>query len=358
MRIKAIIYQNPFDSTIVYTQRIVTWEISITQDLHAIDEAHFAIPYIDGAEDEERGVDLYEITNNEDKKVFEGYFYQVIPQFRWPWLMDCIARSKKDFLLSRLVKTNHTYTSVSAKTVVSDLLSVYNTLGDWRVVDWSLYISSSEPLITLEVKVWDNYSDIFDEIAKQLSWQWDYRNNRIYFAKNLWIDYTDWSNKYIELYYNWTTWVPSPIKDIKCIFTADRKNVVVWIDDTWASNFQSNIVWGKIYGVTKENFRDGDLVAKTQAKLVELDRKQKIYEVELDGLKIDAGKWDKIKIRVEWHPIPVFSLNESMLILKKTISYKDWIRKDTLSIAQYAIQERTLITKLKEIRKVVDLKSI
>lgn len=359
MQIKVVVYQNPFDSTVVYNQYIIQWEVSIVQDLYGIDEAKFTMPYIQWLDDEQRGVDLYEVTTNEDKKIFEWYFKEVDPRFQGGAMMDVIARSKKEFLKDRIALADNTYTNAIAKNIISDLVAPYNTDWDWRVVDRWLYITYTDPLVSMEVKVGDNYYDIFDEIAKQIGGQWDYKNNTIYFAKELGTDYTTSSSpKYIELYYNGTTWMDTVIKRMKLRVIADRKNIIVGVDDQNVVNIQKSISWWKIYWATKENFRDWDLVQKTISKLAELNRKQKIYTLEVDTLKIEANKWDKIKIRIEWHRCPDYNMNNAMLILKKTTNYKDWTRKDTLQIAEYAIQERTLETKIVEIKKIVDLKSI
>lgn len=255
MKVKAVIYTNAFDPSDVLTQVSTFNDVTIIEDIYVWDNGQVTIPYIEWANDNERGCDLYEITGNEDRKIFDWYIQEVSPRFDWPLLMDVTLKSKKDILRDRWVITDITYNDHPAKALVSSLLEVRNTLGDWRVVDWSLYISSSEPLVTIDLKTGDNLHDIFDEIMKQIGWQWWYRDWKVIFASQLWYDYTTESSPtYIELYRNFATWLPSKIKDAKMRIIADRKNYIIWIDDSWTKHIAQNIVGWKVYGFSKENF--------------------------------------------------------------------------------------------------------
>lgn len=359
MKVKAVIYTNAFDPSDVLTQVSTFNDVTIIEDIYVWDNGQVTIPYIEWANDNERGCDLYEITGNEDRKIFDWYIQEVSPRFDWPLLMDVTLKSKKDILRDRWVITDITYNDHPAKALVSSLLEVRNTLGDWRVVDWSLYISSSEPLVTIDLKTGDNLHDIFDEIMKQIGWQWWYRDWKVIFASQLWYDYTTESSPtYIELYRNFATWLPSKIKDAKMRIIADRKNYIIWIDDSWTKHIAQNIVGWKVYGFSKENFRDWDLVNKTNAKLAELNRLQRLVQIESENFNMKATAGDKIKVRIEGHQISEWNMNSTVLIIKKSIRYADAVRSESITVWEYAIQERTLWNKLIEIRKLIDLKSI
>ena len=357
--IKAVIYPNMFRPNEVHNQYVSSFDILIKQDLYSIDQANITIPYVDEVDDTNWWCDLYEITGNEDKKVFEWYILDFTPWFRGGFYMDLNVRGKKEVLKSRKALDGYNYTNTNAKTVVELLLSAWNAKGDEWVTDWNLYPDPTEPKITIDIKLWDNYYDIFDEIAKQIGGQWDYIDGRIYFAQNLWDDFSSESSiKYTELHYDWKYGQSSKIKNIIPKIVSDRSNVVIWVDVNNNKLIREDITAWKVYWCVKENFRDWDLAEKTEAKLVESNRSQIVYDIIIDTILTDANKGDKVRLRVENHPINKFNMNESMIVIKKETRYSNMTKSETITLWKFAIQEMTLAGRIREIKKTLDLLSI
>ena len=357
--IKAVIYEDPFNPSDVFDQHIVTSSLDATWDLYWVDEAKITIPYISAIDDTYWWCDLYEVNGNADKKIFDWYILESNPLFRWWAKMDLILRSKKEFLRERQALSATNYVSTIAGTIIDDLISVYNAKWDNWVVSRDLYTWSTEPVINIKIEIWDNYYDIFDEIASQMGWNWDYMDGKIYFATDIWVDYSlESSVKYVELYYNWKLGQTTNIKDIKPRIISNRKNIVVGIDQNWTKNIQEDLTWGRVYWAIKEDFRDWDLTAKTTSKLQEVNKSQIVYDIYIDSMITWVTKWDKIRVRVEDHVIDKFNMNESMVVIKKIAQYRNWTKRETLTMWLFAIQDYWFVTKINRIKKVLNLKTL
>jgi len=218
-----------------------------------------------------------------------------------------------------------TGTWVDINWILDDLIDDYSNQDN---ENWS-YSTDFNQNISLNIKQWDNYFYVFDELAEQTGSVWNIKNWVIYFLKN-WVDKTQGQN-FQEISYNWlypNTW---NIANIEVIGTATRCNIVLWQDQNW--NIIVNDSWyaDRIYWVWKQEFRDGDLYAKTNRYLSDINRSQRVYQVEVEVNSIIADIGDKIKLTVE-NTNSYFDISSDVIVLSKVTDYNNGSKKVSYTV--------------------------
>lgn len=209
--------------------------------------------------------------------------------------------------------------------ILDDLIDDYsNSYNE----NW-LYYTDFNQNISLSIKQWDNYFDVLDELADQTWSVRNIKNNTITFIKNA-KDKTEW-NDFQEILYNWLYPNTSNVSNIEVLGTATRCNIVLWQDQN--SNTIVNDSWyvDRIYGVWKLDFRDWDLYDKTNKWLDDLNRSQRVYQVEVESNSIIADIGDKIKLTIE-NTNNYFDISSDVIVLWKTTEYNNGSKKTSYSV--------------------------
>lgn len=210
------------------------------------------------------------------------------------------------------------WTEITMAMILDDMIDDYsNSYNENRTYETDLFTN-----ISLDMKKWDNYFDVLDELAKQNNAVWDIQNSKILFKSLLWNDYTSWP-LYKEITYNWLYPNNSNIKSISVMWTATRNNIVVAEDANHNVMFDASWYVDRIYWVGKNEFRSWNLNANLQKMIVSWNKVQRTYEVEVEENTLDVNIWDKIKLIVE-NTNSYFDINSAVYIIKKNTIYNNW----------------------------------
>lgn len=218
--------------------------------------------------------------------------------------------------------------------ILDDLIDDYSNQYN---ENW-LYSTDFNQNISLNIKQWDNYFDVMDELADQTGSTRNIKNNTIYFVKNA-NDKTQWEN-FQEILYNWlypNTW---NVANIEVIGTATRCNIVIGQDKNWNITVNNSWYIDRIYGVWKTEFRDGDLYDKTNKYLTDVNRSQRVYQVEVESNSIIADIGDKIKLTIE-NTNSYFDISSDVIVLSKITEYNNGSKKISYSVWELNLKVAT-----------------
>lgn len=187
------IYSKQTDSTpIAQTSDII--DLTINEDINSISGAQVTLKFDTLNIAQYRKVEIYEVGEISDTRLFLGYVDSFVPSFD-KIVLTC--KSEKGLLARKLVTTDRTYAAQTITTILTQLL------GDWNTAyteDWS--ISTSIVTTTSKtVKVGDNLYDIIQELATSVGAVWNCADRIITAEILLGTDYTGASN-FKELVYN------------------------------------------------------------------------------------------------------------------------------------------------------------
>lgn len=331
MKLLIKVYEHQFDDTII-AQEIIDSQVEIKQELNSFATASFDMPLI--KIEEYNIVEIYEVGNT-DKRVFRGYVYKIEPLRRQRGTIKIECRSEKAIMNDRIVLSDKNYVDTDISTIIGDLLWDWNTdyNENW---DFNVWITKQ---INLELKQWDRYYDIFDELCEQNELFWDIVDKKVIFTKSLGIDRTTWS-EYQEVLYNGLFPNTANIVNIKLNGTATRKNILIGIGadnlKIKKQNFTDRVYWAGI-----DNFRDWDLEEKTTKKLEQLDKLQRLYEVEVEQNVLNANIWDKVKLVVE-NTNSYFDIDSEVLVMEKTIRYDNGSKFEIFSLWEFSVELLTI----------------
>lgn len=226
------------------------------------------------------------------------------------------------------------WTGIDINWILDDLLDDYKFSYN---ENWS-YSTDFNQNISLNIKQWDNYFDVMDELADQTGSVRNIKNNTIFFTNNA-NDKTQWEN-FQEILYNWLFPNTGNVANIEVIGTATRCNIVMWQDKN--GNIMLNNSWfiDRIYGVWKVEFRDGDLYEKTNKSLTDLNRSQRVYQVEVESNSIIADIGDKIKLTIE-NTNSYFDISSDVIVLSKITEYNNGSKKISYSVWELNLKVAT-----------------
>lgn len=309
MKLLLKVYEHQFDDTVI-TQEIINSEVVIEEDIKTFSIATFRMPLI--KIEEYNIVEIYEVWNT-DKRIFRGYVYEIKPIWRQFGEVDIVCRGEKAIFNDRCVLSDKNYEDQDIKVILEDLLADY--IPYWE--DWLLEVDFIKD-ITLELKEWDDYFGVLDELADQCEAEWTIIDKKVLFKRNIWIDRSTGVN-YQEITYNWLFPNNSNIWNIDVIGTATRYNVVIgrWEEKT---RYTANWFIDRLYWVKFEDFRDWDLEEKTEKELENSNRNQRVYQVVVEQNTINANIWDKIRLIVE-NTNSFYDIDSSVYVISKTTRY-------------------------------------
>ncbi|MDR3168721.1 MAG: hypothetical protein LBU27_03015 [Candidatus Peribacteria bacterium] len=166
-------------STEVIAQREIISKVEIETSLDDFGVAQLSIPIIDGVEEDSK-IEIYEVGQNNDRRVFVGFIYEIKPVWQRRNMMDITARNEKGIMQKRKVLPGYDFKDKSVQEIVSTLLNEYAIYND----HWTSEIRF-EKSISLELQQGDTYADIFDEIAEMTESYWDIMDGNVIFAENI-----------------------------------------------------------------------------------------------------------------------------------------------------------------------------
>lgn len=306
--------------------------IEITENLKSFDEAKIDIAYIDWMLEYNK----IQIVDDNDQLVFDWIIYQLEPRFDRPELLLATLRSNKFIFHKRQVLVDYSPVSVDIKTILQHMLTEYNAYWESRVLD-----SDITRDITIEMKVGDSFFDTLDELADQCECFWDIIWSTLVFKGMLWIDRSLDTPNYQQIIYDGSAISGTNVLNISAKRIAERSNLVVWISKDNTKQILNNITDGFIYWVSKESFRDWDLMSKTQQLLDKVDSYQLYYSISAQSGSIIADKWDKLFMRIEnW--IPIFNISSAVRVISKKTTYDKWEKIEEITVSNLTVSEKRL----------------
>lgn len=299
------------DNTIIAQEQIDS-SIEIIKDLDAFGYAEFTMPIIPWIQ-EDTVVELYDVNIN-DTLLFRGYIHQITPIRQQFGQMEVVLRAEKAVFYRRLVLAEKNYSWTDIKDVLENLVAVYNSSYD---ENWTVETDFTKN-ITLELNIWDDLYDVFDELAEQCQAKWIVDKGKIEFKREIGIDRTSWGN-YQEVVYNHTSPSNANIAKIDVTGIAQRANIVVTKDKDWNTNIDDSAYTAPLYWVAYENLRTGDLADKTAKKLENINKLQRKYQVQVEENAIVANIGDRIQLTVE-NTNSFFDFDGTVYVKKKIIN--------------------------------------
>lgn len=305
----------------VITQEPIISAVQIVEDLDGFSYATFSMPVIEWIE-EDIIVEIYNVELT-DTLLFRWFIYQIKPIREQFWIMDVTLRSEKAIFYRRLTDSDVDFSGWQyVAPAIAAFLSLYND-NYWE--NWTIDCdvpSTAWYVIHLETAKWDNYYDIFDEIADQVWAKWRVDNWKVIFRIDFFTDRSTWS-LYQEASYDWRYPSNANIKWIELIGTAKRANLIIVNDKDWNTHFEDSGYTGVLYWVAFQKLRTGDLEDKALQLLNKLNKLQRTYQVDLEPNAIKADIGDKIKLRVE-NTNSLYDFTWDVYVTKKTTTIDKW----------------------------------
>lgn len=340
--ILAKVYQNLFSTNVIVTE-FVESVVKVEEDLANFDVATLEIPFFDWLSEDIK-IELHEISNNIDTLIFSWFIFEIRPRFDKIGLVKITARSQKALMLKRKVLLPKNY-NTTVQDILQDLIDDYNAYWEQWTLD-TVYTN----IINLELNVWDTYFDVINEIAEQIEAERDIIDSVVVLAWSLGEDKSTWSN-YAEIVFNWRYPSNNNVKDIELIGQADRSNIVIGIDKNWNRQREVDTSDGVIYGVSVVNFRNGDLVAKTQAELAKRNVDQRTYKVLVEAnTVINVNKWDTVRISIS-DTIDIMDVEGTTTVVKKTTMYDNATKYIDIFVSSFKKADITTTSILNDIQK-------
>ena len=238
-----------------------------------------------------------------------------------------------------------TGTGVDISMILNDLIDDYSNQYN---ENWAFGTDFTQN-ISLNIKKWDNYFDVLDELAEQTGAVWDIKDKEIIFKRNIGVDKTSWPD-YVEINYNWLFPNSSNIANINVIGTATRSNIVLWQDQNWHIIVNDSWYVDRIYGVGKKEFRDGDLWQNTNKFLENANRQQRLYQLQVESNTINADVGDKVKLVVE-NTNQFYDIDTDAVVLWKTITYTNGSKRVDYNIGELNLYVATVDSRLYGMKK-------
>jgi hypothetical protein len=266
-------------------------------------------------------IEIYEVVNWNDTKKFSWYIDELRP-IRWNFsLQDVTCRSEKSLFYDRKSLISWNYNNKTIEEIIELLINPYNALWEQRTIQWDFIWTTS-----VEIRKWDVFYDILDDVCKEFNVFWKIESWVIYFSQNLWIDRSIWWQYYQEVYYNDKQPSDTNIVDVNLVWTATRSNIAIAKNYNWSITIDtSRVVDWVVYWVVYEEFKNNDSQTTSfQWKIDKLldasDRRKFSYNFFVQPNSLDADVWDTVKIIIE-NTNSNYDINWSTIILKKNILY-------------------------------------
>lgn len=320
-----------YENNQIYLQEFIEDSVKIEFDIFTFGIATLNIG-INNNIKEKQWVELIEVDQIlQDNRIFRGFIYSINPIRKQFSKISIVLRSEKA-LFDELIALSDVTLSWPITNIQTQLLLPYNSY-------WLSYTLSSDIVTnieTMDIKIWDNYSSLIDNICTQFDVYRDVQDWVVFIKKQLWIDRTNWSN-YTEAYFNGSFPSENNIKEIKGWSVSERFNVLVATDGN-TKQLISNYAW-IFYGARVKEFREGSYTQKSQAYLDQWDKDKRNYIFHIEENSINADIGDIIKVIVQ-NTNQYYNIDASCMVTKKTIEYNKW-KKISYEFQEFPTQTLT-----------------
>jgi len=102
--------------------------------------------------------------------------------------------------------------------------------------------------------------------------------------------------------------------------------------------------------VIVEQFRDGNLVEKTQQLLARMNVLQRIYKIEVATNAIVAGKGDKIRMIIS-NAIEMMNIDTAVYVLRRNITYNQASRYVNIYVSDITVSQKSVYSTLLQMKK-------
>ena len=322
---------NTIRDTVPFHQDSVISEAVIEKDITAFDLATFRMDIIPGMQEKNK-IEICEVNNWNDKIKFTWYVYEIKPIWANFSMQDVICRSEKAIFYDRKSTIAWEKNNMTIKWITEQLIAPYNALWDHREV-----ISDFSTPTSIEVRQWDSFFDIMDEMCKEFEIFWKIEHWIVYINQMSGIDRSVDGQYYEEVYYNDKQPSDSNIVDVGLVGTATRSNIAIIKDRAWNITIDSSrVIDWVIHGVVYEEFMNSSWQSesteeKTQKLLDRSDRRKLTYTPSVKENTLNADTGDKVKITTEGTN-SYYDIDGSLLVLKKTIVYSNGGKLERFSL--------------------------
>lgn len=267
-------------------------DLSISDDVNGISSCSIALEANVPGIAQYRKVEVCEVGEISDTRVFLGYVDSFVPAFD---RITLSCKSEKGLLARKLVTVDRTF---SNKTVTEILTQLF---ADWNGAyseDWAVSTSIATTT-TKTVKVGDNLYDIIEELATSAEAVWDSQDRVVRVAALLGTDHTQPSD-FKELVYNGENARENTLNSVSYESYGTLSNVIIG-DDGTSKNTQSDSASIAEFGALAElaSFRPGSLANDVAKYLAAKKGGQFAYRIVPDGMKFEASVGDKVRLRIE-----------------------------------------------------------
>lgn len=278
-----------------------------------------------------------------DKVVFNWFINSIEVEEK----LKLTCNTNKALMSNKLVLIDKVYTDYTLTQIFNDLLS------DWNTLTWDnlTFLCSDITQITKELKEWDAFSDILEELSWLLGLIWTVKDRQIIVIDIIWEerDYT--------AFYNIDEPFQTTINKVNSKIFNTQINLVIWSDWTTKNTktdftMLSEPIW--IY----ESFRKWDLNNQTQELLNSRKTSQRILDIELqDNEWEELNIGDKINVVIEWLD-EYRNYNWPAFINKSQIDYINWSKRFKLWVSNIYVWQDTFINKLNKINSSLKLSNL
>ena len=276
---------------------------------------------------------IYKIENNKEKLIFDWVIRGVEADLN----KTKIVLNDKVFLLkNKILYTDKSYSNTQIKSILIDILDVMNSRYDTRISLESDILDQ----VTKTYKKWQTFFDILKDLS--LNWyEFEVKNNILYFASSIWEDKTSWTN-FVEFSYDIQFPWSRTIDTAKLEYDSDNLSNAIISKETWNNEDTTSI---NSFWRLEKYFISWD------KNTLLSERKDSIRELEITPLSYDffiANLWDTVKVQIDaWNDIMFY--NWWLKVIEK--EFKSWeLNKVKIKLSKWNVKTLNLIETIQDLR--------
>lgn len=278
-------------------------------------------------------VNIFKIENNKEKLMFSW----IIRSVEADLFKTKVTLNDKIFLLkNKLLYSDKTYENIWVNSILTEILNEVNSRYD----SWIILETNANELVTKNYRKWQTYFDILKDLA--LNWyEFEVRNNKLYFKESIWIDRTSWA-EFVEFSYDIKFPWSRTIDTAKIEYDADNIAWALISKDTWETYDQTSI---ETFWRIEKYFISWD------KNILLSERKESVRELEITPISYDffvANLGDIVKVFIDaWNDIMFFDTN--LKVIEK--NYKSWeLDKVTIKVNKWSLKTLNLIETIADLK--------
>lgn len=292
-------------------------------------------------------IEAYEVANNTDTLVFEGYIDSIIPSIDD---LTLVCKNMKSIFLEQIVLTDKSYTTQTVDFIINDLLSEWNTAYS---ESWT-YSNTLTGTYSKDFKAGDKLYNVIDELSWLAGWIWTVKNNKVIITDLIWEDKSIGAN-FTEIVFNKLEPSENNVVDIAIDNYATTKNVIMWSD--WTTKTTLDSISGEKALAEFKKFRVWDLTNQTQAYLDSKKFAQFMYRIKIQLFTIKVNIWDKLYLRIE-NVSDYLNYSWNVIVNKLDITYKNWTRLEEIWVSSWYVYIDSFSNKINNLNDKINILNI